>query len=223
VVLQIGENLSVSTLRLEELTKEDGEYLVRVARKAIETFLETGKVVYPEAPSKLRKMAAAFVTLLTYPKRELRGCIGYVEPIKPLIETVVDVAIAAATNDPRFYPVSLNEMNSIVVEVSVLGDHKVYKPAYEALKDIDIGTTGIIIRRGPFSGVLLPEVPVEYCWDSETFIAETCVKAGLPPDCWLYEDTEAILYRGRTWSEVEPKGRVVERDLKKEYVERCLK
>ena len=209
-------------MRLEELTQEDGEYLVRVAREAIETFLKTGKVTYPEAPSKLRKMAAAFVTLLTYPKRELRGCIGYVEPIKPLIETVVDVAIAAATNDPRFYPVTLEEMDSIVVEVSVLGDHKLYRPARSALKDIDIGTTGIIIRRGPFSGVLLPEVPVEYCWDPETFIAETCIKAGLSPDCWLSDDTEAILYKGRTWTELEPRGEVIERDLKKEYAERCL-
>ncbi len=216
--------MSKEIISLDELTQEDGELLVRVARNAIEHFLKTGEVVYPtDVPPKLRKLGAAFVTLLTYPERELRGCIGYVEPIKPLIETVVDVGIAAATNDPRFYPVSLEEMDRIVVEVSVLGDHELYRPARAALPNIEIGRTGIIIRRGPFSGVLLPEVPVEYCWDPETFIAQTCVKAGLPPDCWLYEDTEAILYRGRTWTEVEPRGTVVERDLKREFAERCLK
>ena len=208
-------------ISLDELTQEDGEFLVKLARETIETFLRTGQVPEVRAPPKLMKKGAAFVTLLTYPERELRGCIGYVEPIKSLAETVRDVAIAAATQDPRFPPVSPEEMDSIVVEVSVLGDHTLYRPAREALPHIRIGETGIIIRRGPFSGVVLPEVPVEYCWDPETFIAETCVKAGLPPDCWLYEDAEAILYRGRTWTEVEPRGPVVERDLKKEYLERC--
>ncbi|UXD21109.1 hypothetical protein IPA_00225 [Ignicoccus pacificus DSM 13166] len=215
--------MSAPIISLDELTQEDGEFLVRTAREAIETYLTTGKIVVPEAPEKLKKLGAAFVTLLTYPERQLRGCIGYVEPIKPLIETVVDVAIAAATNDPRFYPVSPEEMDNIVVEVSVLGDHQLFRPAKTVLPYIEIGKTGLIIRRGPFSGVLLPEVPVEYCWDPETFIAETCVKAGLAPDCWLYDDTEVILYRGRTWTEVEPRGRVIERDLVKEYEERCLK
>ncbi len=211
------------SISLDSLTLEDGKYLVRLARRAIETYLARGLKVTPDdAPSKLMEKGAAFVTLLTHPKRELGGCIGYVEPMKPLAETVIEVAIAAATSDPRFYPVSLEEMDSIVVEVSVLGDHKAF-PAPQALKHIRIGETGIIIKRGPFSGVLLPEVPVEYCWDEETFLAETCVKAGLPPDCWLSEDTVAILYRGRTWTETKPRGEVVERDLKREYVERCLK
>jgi len=174
-----------------------------------------------EVPEKLKKLGAAFVTILTYPERELRGCIGYVEPVKPLAQTVMEVAVAAATQDPRFPPMSPGELDHVVVEVSVLGDHTPFRPARRALPYIRIGETGIIIRRGPFSGVLLPEVPVEYCWDPETFIAETCVKAGMPPDCWLDEDTEAVLYRGRTWTEVEPRGEVVERDLKREYAERC--
>ena len=210
-------------IRLEELTQEDGEFLVRLARKTVEEYLTKGKIIEVEAPPKLMKYGAAFVTILTYPDRELRGCIGYVEPIKPLAETVRDVAIAAATQDPRFPPMSPSELDSVVFEVSVLADHTPFKPAREALPYIDIGTTGLIIRRGPFSGVLLPEVPVEYCWDPETFIAQTCIKAGLPPDCWLYPDTEAIVYRGRVWTEVEPRGAVVERDLKKEYLERCTR
>ncbi|WP_075050411.1 TIGR00296 family protein [Ignicoccus islandicus] len=209
-------------ISLDSLTLEDGKYLVKLARRAIEEYLRTGRRIMPEdVPPRLLEEGAAFVTLLTYPHRELRGCIGYVEPIKPLAETVVDVAIAAATSDPRFYPVSLDEMDHLVVEVSVLGDHETYS-AREALKKIKIGETGIIIRRGPFSGVLLPEVPVEYCWDEETFIAETCIKAGLPPDCWLDEGTQATLFRGRTWTELSPRGEVVERDLKREYIERCL-
>ncbi len=208
-------------ISLEELTHEDGEFLVRLARRTVEEYLTKGRMPAVEAPEKLMKRGAAFVTLLTYPDRELRGCIGYVEPVKPLVQTVMEVAVAAATQDPRFPPVRPEELDSLVVEVSVLADHTPYKPAFKALPHIKIGETGIIIRRGPFSGVLLPEVPVEYCWDPETFIAETCVKAGLPPNCWLYEDTEAVLYRGRTWTEVEPRGPVVERDLKKEYEERC--
>ena len=207
---------------LSELDLADGELLVKVARRSIEEYLKTGKVEIPtEVPPKLKKKGAAFVTLLKYPKRELRGCIGYVEPVKPLIETVVEVAIAAATNDPRFPPVQYHEMDSIIVEVSVLGDFRRYKPAYKALEELKIGRDGLIIERGFFKGVLLPEVPVEYCWDPETFIAETCVKAGLPPDCWLYEDTEAVVFSGRVFTEVEPRGSVIERDLNKEYILKC--
>ncbi len=209
-------------ISLNELTLEDGTFLVRLARQVIENYLKTGKIaIPPEVPPKLMKKGAAFVTLLKYPERELRGCIGYVEPIKPLVETVAEVAVAAATNDPRFPPVSLHEMDSIIVEVSVLGDFRRYKPAYRALSELKIGRDGLIIERGFFKGVLLPEVPVEYCWDPETFIAETCVKAGLPPDCWLYEDTEAIVFSGRVFTERVPRGEVIERDLSEEYRLKC--
>ncbi len=212
----------VEAIQPEELDFSDGEFLVRLARRAIEEYVSRRVKIEPppETPSKLMKPGMAFVTIETLVggSRELRGCIGFLKPVYPLAQCVINAAIAAATEDPRFPPMTPAELGSVVIEVSILSTPKrVSKPREEVV----VGKHGIIVSRGWFSGTLLPQVPVEYCWDVETFLAEGCVKAGMYPDCWLDPSTVIEVYTARVFQEVEPRGRVVERNLVEEYRERC--
>ncbi len=209
-------------LNPEELSFEEGVFLVRLARRAIEEYVKNRRKVAPppETPGRLMRKGMAFVTIETLVGggRELRGCIGFLKPIYPLAETVINAAIAAATEDPRFPPLSMEELGSIVIEFSVLSPpRRVSNPRQEVV----VGEHGIIVSRGWFSGTLLPQVPIEYCWDVETFLAEGCIKAGLYPDCWLDPSTTIEVYTARVFQELSPGGEVVERNLVKEYEERC--
>ncbi len=208
----------------EELSRDHGEFLVRLARKAVEEFVMNRRKIAPPSntPRELWKPGASFVTLLKLvgERTELRGCIGYTAAFQPLVENVISAAIAAATQDPRFPPVKPEELSMIVIEVSVLSP--LIQVAKENLmEDFVIGRDGLVVKRGLYTGLLLPEVPVEYCWDKETFLSETCMKAGLRPDCWLDEDTEVYRFSARTFRETQPGGDVVERDLRAEYESRC--
>jgi uncharacterized protein (TIGR00296 family) len=160
----------------------------------------------------------AFVTIERYSRsRELRGCIGFLQPVSPLINTVINAAIAAATEDPRFPPLTKEELGDIVIEVSVLS---VPKPV-KNINEIIIGKHGLFIYRGWHSGTLLPQVSIEYCWDRETFLAECCLKAGLDPDCWLDNKTRVYVYEARVFYEKTPRGEIDVRDLEKEFKEKC--
>ena len=197
---------------------------MRLARKAVEEYVRNRRKIAPPSntPKELWKLGASFVTLLKLvgDRTELRGCIGYTAAFQPLVENVISAAIAAATQDPRFPPVKPEELSTIIVEVSVLSP--LIPVARENLMEgFMIGRDGLVVRRGLYTGLLLPEVPVEYCWDKETFLSETCMKAGLHPDCWLDEDTEIYRFSARTFRETQPGGDVVERDLRDEYEGRC--
>ena len=206
-----------------EITFREGVFLVKLARKAVKEYLEKGKKIKPppETPEKLLKKGMAFVTIETYhsyERRSLRGCIGYLEPIAPLANVVIDVAIHAAVGDPRFTPMSVNELSMVTFEVSILSKPKLLNvPPRELPRNIVIGRHGLLVKRGFYQGVLLPQVPVEYCWDQETFLAEVCLKAGMDPDCWLLEDTKIYIFEARLFREKEPLGEVVERSLEEEY------
>jgi len=209
------------TLAIDDLQDEHGVFLVKLARTAIETFLrEHKRISAPEnTPPLLKNEAGVFVTLnkLFNNTEELRGCIGYIFPIKPLVEGVIDVAIAAATEDPRFPPVTLSEMNEIIVEVTVLTPPKkleVNSPA-EYLEKIKIGRDGLLLRYGSISGTLLPQVPVEYNWDAREFLNNLCLKAGLPFKCWENPDIEIYSYQGIIWKEKNPRGEVIKVELTK--------
>lgn len=201
-------------LSLSDLKNEHGTFLVKLARKAIESFLMyRRKISAPEQyPQVLKNEAGVFVTLnkVIDNQEELRGCVGYILPIKPLIEAVIDVAIAAATEDPRFPPVTYEEMSEIVVEVTVLTPPKkltVNSPD-EYLNLIKIGRDGLLLRYGSISGTLLPQVPVEYNWEVQEFLDNLCFKAGLPPKCWKNPDVEIYAYQGIIWKEKTPRGEV---------------
>lgn len=133
--------------------------------------------VQPESQILYRK-CGAFVTL--HKAGHLRGCIGYVAPIYPLYEAVIECSVAAATQDPRFSPVSLEEVPQIDIEISALSPME----DVEDVKSIEVGVHGLVISQHGRRGLLLPQVAVEYEWDRERFLRETCRKAGLPVDAW---------------------------------------
>ncbi|MDN5358333.1 MAG: uncharacterized protein PWP76_176 [Candidatus Diapherotrites archaeon] len=188
----------------------EGEWLVRTARHVLERFFETGNVEYFEPPTdKLRKPSGVFTTIKTYPDLRLRGCIGYPEPIKPLYEAVAETAVLAATDDPRFPPMTGDELDSVVIEVSALTPpKKLDAPKEELPKHIKVGRDGLIVRYGPYSGLLLPQVPVEEGWNAEEFLAYTALKSGLPPDAWMWPDTDIYVFQAEVFAEESPGGKV---------------
>lgn len=161
------------------LDKDQQAFLLQTARRAILHHLETGQAreIRVEDPA-LEQKKGAFVTLKS--DNKLRGCIGYPWPHKPLVRTVIDSAIAAATRDYRFDPVTAKEMPRIRIEISVLTQPERVKD----MSRIEVGTHGIIVSEGPNKGLLLPQVPVEWEWDLETFLRHGCLKAGLDENAW---------------------------------------
>lgn len=160
--------------------------LLELARRAIGSSVGLGAAPTPAA-EQLERYAAAFVTLHT--GGHLRGCIGHVKADRPLADVVVSCAIAAASADPRFPPVTAGEVGDLDIEVSVLGP---FEPVHSSA-DIDVGRHGLLIESGSRRGLLLPQVAVEWGWNTEDFIAQTCRKAGLPRDAW--PSRGARLYR----------------------------
>ncbi len=160
------------------LADDEREELLRIARRAATTWIREGRLP-DESPAseKLKAPGAAFVTLTE--RGHLRGCIGYTEARAPLYRTVQECAVASATEDPRFVPVSPAEIGSLRIEISVLTPLLPIRP-----EQVDVGVHGLMVKRGSRRGLLLPQVPAEYGWDRETFLAQVCVKAGLPRDAW---------------------------------------
>ena len=180
---------------------EEGEELVRIARKNIENYLSSGKKIeLKEVKEKYKEKMGVFVTLKK--NEELRGCIGYPRPVLPLIEALLDVSISAAVRDPRFPPVSLKEMEKITVEITILTPPELIKSdPKDYPKNIEVGRDGLIVEKGFFSGLLLPQVPIEWNWDEEEFLANTCMKAGLPIDSWLDPDIKVYKFQGQIFGE----------------------
>jgi uncharacterized protein len=160
-------------------TEAQQRALVEIARSAV-TRSTTGQPGDVASPGDLPEASGAFVTLKK--KGELRGCIGTLECRRPLAEEIARVAVCAAREDPRFEPVRSSELADIDVEVSVLGPLEAIDPLDPAA--IVVGTHGLVVEQGHRRGLLLPQVATEWGWDRETFLAQTCVKAGLPPDSW---------------------------------------
>jgi hypothetical protein len=197
-----------------ELSLKEGEFLIRLARNTVKTYLETGKTVKaPEnTPKKLFEQCGVFVTInsLKNGVKKLRGCIGYPYPTSPLVEAVIDSAVSAATRDPRFYPLSLGELGTVVFEVSVLTPPEaveVENPK-EYLAKIKVGEDGLIAEKGFYKGLLLPQVPVEWEWCEEEFLCQCCVKAGLPPDSWLTQEAKIYKFQAIIFEEETPQGKV---------------
>ncbi len=163
----------------EEYTKEEKLELLKLARHTIENYVKTREKEYPvTSNSKFLENRGVFVTL--HKGKELRGCIGYPLPVKSLIHAVVDNAIAASFEDPRFNSVKLEELKNIDIEISILSVPK----EQENIHKIKIGRDGIIITKGYMRGLLLPQVPVEQGWNLVEYISYGCMKAGLSEDEW---------------------------------------
>ena len=202
-----------------KIKDEWGEFLVRLARRAAEEYVRYGKVIKPpeDTPPELWEKMGVFVTLNRHnvpPQMALRGCIGFPLPIYPLVEATIKAAIYAAVDDPRFPPVRESELDDLVIEVSVLTPPELVEgPPEERPRKIKVGRDGLMIEKGIHSGLLLPQVPVEWGWDEEEFLAQTCWKAGLPPDCWLDEDTKVYRFTAEIFEEEYPRGPVRRKPL----------
>ena len=197
---------------------EEGTAAVKAARKVIEAHVQGKKVGKLEFPKSFDELGGVFVTLNTYPDKELRGCIGYPEPIFALKEAIVDSAKSASTRDPRFRAVTPKELDKLVVEVSLLSKPELVKVAKpkDYLKAVKIGRDGLIVELGMNRGLLLPQVPVEWKWDVHTFLDHTCMKAGLMADAWLDPVTKIYSFTAQVFDETEPNGKVVELPLTQE-------
>ena len=180
-----------------------GTLLIRLARQAIETAFTKRELDL--APYRKEKALAGrlgvFVTLTE--EEELRGCIGFIKGEVPLCEGVVHAARAAAFDDPRFPALEPEELGEVRVEVSVLTTPKQLKvrTPEEYLEKVRVGRDGLIIRKGFYSGLLLPQVPVEYGWSVETFLEHLCLKAGLAPKAWKEKGVEIEAFQAEIFSE----------------------
>lgn len=171
------------------LSEEEKKILADIVIQAIESRLDGRTMPTPASLSPaLLAEKGAFVTLKK--RGRLRGCIGYIEGRKPLWQAVAELAVASAFSDHRFPPLGKDELRELSVEISVLS------PLREVMdvSEIIVGTHGLYLRRGLHSGLLLPQVAVEHKWDRETFLAETCRKAGLPPDAWRSQQTRKYCF-----------------------------
>ncbi len=196
------------------LSLKEGTLLVKTARKTIETHLREGVLPpTPNVPKELVEKLGVFVTLTK--RGELRGCIGQPLPTMPLIEALMDSAVCAATEDPRFQPMRIDELSEVEIEVSVLTKPEILKVKHpkEYPEQIIIGRDGLIVDRGGCAGLLLPQVPAEYNWDAEEFLSNTCLKAGLTPDCWLDRSVRIRKFSAQVFSERGVDGEVEERKL----------
>ena len=179
------------------LSRAEQEELMEIAKRSVYSAVKEGKILEVKEikePSLLQERGA-FVTLKE--NGRLRGCIGYTAPIKPLWETVRDVARFAALQDPRFPPVRPDELNKLEFEISVLSP---FRHVLD-IRQIQVGKHGLLIKKGRREGILLPQVAVEEGWDRMTFLRNACLKAGLPPDAWRDEDTDIFVFTAFVFGE----------------------
>lgn len=180
----------------DSLSGKDRKKLLEIARKSIEGYVRNKTVPsFTVTESSLLQPSGAFVTIKEF--GELRGCIGYIEAVKPLYQTVQEVAVSAAVNDYRFMPLSEKELKDIELEISVLTPLK----KISAVNEIEVGKHGLVIRKGLNSGLLLPQVATEWGWDHQTFLEETCHKAGLPKDAWKDKSTQIYIFSAEVFGE----------------------
>lgn len=188
----------------------DGTELVKMARKAVTEILRNNsKISDITFDSKFDFSSGVFVTLNK--KDSLRGCIGFPLPVKKLSEGLIDAAISAATHDTRFSPVTADELDEIVFEVTVLTppvEIKANHPS-EYLSEIKVGRDGLIVENSYTSGLLLPQVPTEYGWNVEEFLEYTCQKAGLEKDAWKDKETKISKFQGVIFKEETPNGNII--------------
>lgn len=179
------------------LTDAEKKELLRIARHSLEAAVKGAPKPESEAISEtLGQKRGVFVTLKK--QGDLRGCIGYLQPVSPLHIAVGEMAVSAGTGDPRFSPVGEDELSSLTIEISVLSPMK----QITDVREIEVGRDGIYIVKDCFSGVLLPQVAMEYGWDRKRFIEETCQKAGLPSDAWQ-EGAQICIFSAEIFGETD--------------------
>ena len=196
----------------KQITESDVEILVKTPSKFVTEYLTTHKKLKLDDNIQTAYSYESGVFVTINDPSGLRGCIGYPLPDKKLFNALTDAAISAATEDPRFPPVKLSEIDKIIFEVSVLTppiEIQVEDPL-DYPKKIKVGKDGLIIKAGFNSGLLLPQVPIEYGWTEEQFLSHTCEKAGLSRDFWKNKEAHVLKFEGIVFKEKTPNGKVVE-------------
>lgn len=206
------------------LTDEEGEFLLKLARKTVEESVRKRKPIKTEIPEnmpeKLLEKAGIFVTLNRKnmdKESQLRGCIGRIETNDSLAQATIDSAIDSALHDPRFPSVKPEELDEIVVEISVLTPPELIKVknVMDYPKMIKVGRDGLIVEKGYKRGLLLPQVPVEQTppWNEEEFLGWTCWKANLTNDQWLDPNTKIYKFQAEIFEEEEPNGKIIRKEI----------
>ena len=198
-----------------KLSLKQGEKLVKLARKSAEYSVASGIRLGETCDDKdLLEERGVFVTLHSFPRKELRGCIGMPYAIKPLWGAVLEMAVEAAVHDPRFPPITGKELEKTIVEVSVLTQpEEILCERKKLPKFVKIGEDGLIVQREHHSGLLLPIVGAEFKWDAENFLKQTCRKAGLPETAWRMIDTQVFKFQAQVFCVESPGGNVNEVNL----------
>lgn len=189
-------------MQQESLSTDEGKLLIKIARENIHDYLIGKKYKIPTIlPKIFYEKLGVFVTLNLH--NNLRGCIGYPEPYKPLIDAVIDVSLAAAFDDPRFKPLTSQEYEDVDIEISVLTKpEEVLVDNYdEYFKKLKIGLDGLIIENGYHRGLLLPQVPIEQNWNMEEYLENLCYKAGLYGDAWKDKKTRIFNFQAQIFNE----------------------
>ncbi|MBU4484889.1 AmmeMemoRadiSam system protein A [bacterium] len=182
------------------LSSEEKKFLLKLVRSTLEVYLRDKRSPKPPSVAEnLQKECGAFVTLHNH--GQLRGCIGNMIASRPLINTIQHMAIAASTQDSRFPSITFDELKDIDVEISVLSPMCEIKDVNE----IEVGKHGILISKGMYSGVLLPQVATEQGWDRDEFLIHTCYKAGLSSDAWRDPNTKIEIFSAQVFGELEDK------------------
>ena len=168
-------------------SEKEKELMLKLARDSILTTFEDKSINIP-TDKFLNEKRGVFVTLTN--QNNLRGCIGFPEPVYPLGEALAQAAKSAAFSDPRFDQVTKEEMNDIKIEISVLTVPKQLEQgtSEEIIKQVEIGKDGLILKYANRSGLLLPQVPIEWKWDAKEFLKQICIKAGVEEDAWQKGD-----------------------------------
>ncbi len=206
-------------ITMKVLNLDEGKLLVSAARESIKEYqknknfdktLIISKLKSPELNSKF----GIFVTLYSHKDNELKGCVGFPRPIEKLKDSIVDAALSAAFEDYRFSNIKRDELDHIVIEVSILSEMKQLKGNPNSFPDqIKIGEDGLLIEYGVYNGLLLPIVAVEQKFNSEEFLKETCLKAGVCEDCWNKPEAKVYKFQTQIFKEESPNGEVKEINL----------
>jgi len=179
------------------LDAPEREALLAVAREAIRCALEQRPFVRPETTDAMERPAGAFVTLRK--SGDLRGCIGMLDAKRPLVDSVADAAVAAATRDHRFFRLTSEELDECDLEISVLGPFQ----EVETPDEIVVGRDGVLLRAGPYSALFLPQVATEQGWDRDTLLDHLCVKAGIARGTWRRPDARLERFTAEVFGEDE--------------------
>jgi hypothetical protein len=203
-------------------TLEEGRLAIGLARKVLTSDLDSSygpDLLSSEDRAALtplfKEKRGVFVTLMTHPDKELRGCIGFTGPVYPLADAIARAAWLAAREDYRFPPVTTGEVKSLVIEVSILGlmEAIACRSPEELLKEVVIGRDGLVVAGSGSNGLLLPQVPVDEGWNVEDFLKGVCMKAGLSPSAWRRPGLSFWRFSSQVFAEETPAGEVRERPL----------